>query len=71
MNKSLKEREIRLKEQWNLYRRAKGVIIGKASSGVLTFSAGFRLGSRFAYFVYIACGTTKENLRQEYRYSSM
>ena len=53
MNKSLKEREIRLKEQWNLYRRAKGVIIGKASSGVLTFSAGFRLGSRFAYFIYI------------------
>ena len=54
MAKSLREREIRLKEQRNLYRRAKGVIIGKTSSGVLTFSAGFRFGSRFAYFIYIA-----------------
>ena len=54
MAKSLKERDIRLKEQGNLYLRAKGVTIGKASSRVLTFSAGFRLGSRFAYFIYIA-----------------
>ena len=54
MRKSLKERDIRLKEQGNLYRRTKGVKIGKASNRVLTFSAGFRLGSRFAYLIYIA-----------------
>ena len=41
MRKSLKERDIRLNEQGNWYCRAKGVMMGKASSRVLTFSAGF------------------------------
>ena len=54
MTISFNERNIRLKEQGNLYRGAKGVLTGKASCGMLTFSAGFRLGSRFAYFIYIA-----------------
>ena len=41
----------------NLYRRAKGVIIGKASSRVLTFSLGFCPGSQFAYIVFITSCT--------------
>ena len=38
--------------------RMKVVIIGKAFRRVLKFAAGFRPGSRFAYFVYIASCTT-------------
>ena len=41
----------------NLYRRAKGVIIRKASSRVLTFSVGFCPGSQFAYIVSITSCT--------------
>ena len=41
----------------NLYRRAKGVLIGKASSRVLTFSVGFCPGSQFAYIVFITSCT--------------
>ena len=61
MRKSLKERDIRLNEQGNWYCRAKGVMMGKASSRVLTFSAGFRLGSRFVYLIYIAYRIVQPN----------
>ena len=39
----------------------KGVIIGKASSRVLTFTAGFRQGSRFAKLAYIASCTAQQS----------
>lgn len=57
----LKERELRLREcRGNLRRRAKGVIIRKVSSRVLTFSAGFIPWWRFAYSIYFMSCTAQQ-----------
>ena len=52
----------------SLYWSANGVIIGKASSRVLTFSASLSSGSQFAYFVYIAsCPSQQKGISGTFR----